>query len=52
MFLRLEHDLGLTPRQVDRMMREYSNAVDHGVQPDEAQFRKYLIHTFKLNRKS
>jgi hypothetical protein len=52
MFERLKTELRLTDAQVDTMIRAYSEAAEDGVYPEEAEFRKYLIHRFKLNTRS
>jgi hypothetical protein len=52
MFERLKTELKLTDAQVDTMVRAYSEAAEDGVYPEEAEFRKYLIHRFKLNTRS
>jgi hypothetical protein len=52
MFERLKTELRLTDTQVDTMIRAYSEAAEDGVYPEEAEFRKYLIHRFKLNTRS
>ena len=52
MFQRLKTDLKLTDAQVDTMIRAYSEAAEDGVYPEEGEFRKYLIHRFKLNTRS
>jgi hypothetical protein len=52
MFERLKAELKLTDAQVDTMIRAYSEAAEDGVYPEEGEFRKYLIHRFKLNTRS
>jgi hypothetical protein len=52
MFERLKTELRLTDAQVDTMIRAYSEAAEDGVYPEEDEFRKYLIHRFKLNTRS
>jgi hypothetical protein len=52
MFERLKTELRLTDTQVDTMIRAYSEAAEDGVYPEESEFRKYLIHRFKLNTRS
>jgi hypothetical protein len=52
MFERLKTELRLTDTQVDTMIRAYSEAAEDGVYPEEEEFRRYLIHRFKLNRRS
>jgi hypothetical protein len=52
MFERLKAELKLTDAQVDTMIRAYSEAAEDGVYPEEGEFRRYLIHRFKLNTRS
>jgi hypothetical protein len=52
MFERLKAELKLSDTQVDTMIRAYSEAAEDGVYPEEDEFRKYLIHRFKLNTRS
>lgn len=52
MFERLKAELRLTDAQVDTMIRAYNEAAEDGVYPEEDEFRKYLIHRFKLKTTS
>jgi hypothetical protein len=52
MFERLKAELRLTDTQVDTMVRAYNEAAEDGVYPEEDEFRKYLIHRFKLKATS
>jgi hypothetical protein len=52
MFERLKAELRLTDTQVDTMIRAYNEAAEDGVYPEEDEFRKYLIHRFKLKATS
>jgi hypothetical protein len=52
MFERLKAELRLTDTQVDTMIRAYNEAAEDGVYPEEDEFRKYLIHRFKLKPRS
>jgi hypothetical protein len=51
-FERLKTELKLTDTQVDTMIRAYSEAAEDGVYPEEDEFRRYLIHRFKLKSKA
>jgi hypothetical protein len=51
-FERLKTELKLTDAQVDTMIRAYSEAAEDGVYPEEDEFRRYLIHRFKLKTKA
>ena len=51
-FERLKTELKLTDTQVDTMVRAYSEAAEDGVYPEEDEFRRYLIHRFKLKTKA